>query len=135
VWDLASGAPGGEPLRGHDESVTSVTVGMLEGRPVIVSGGEDGTVRVWDLASGAPGGEPLRGHDQSVTSVTVGMLEGRPVIVSGGIDRTVRVWDFRDGELAAIHSGNEISALTCGATGTLVVGGTRGLMAIHVEPQ
>ena len=45
---LTSGAPRGEPWRGHDGGVTSVAVGTLEGRPVIVSGGWDGTVRVWD---------------------------------------------------------------------------------------
>ena len=84
----------GEPLRGHDGGVISVAVGTVDGRPVIVSGGSDGTVRVWDLTSGGPRGEPLRGHDGGVTSVAVGTLEGRPVIVSGGDDGTVRVWDL-----------------------------------------
>ena len=92
VWDLATGRPVGEPLRGHDGPVESVAVGELEGRAVIVSGGADGTVRVWDLATGRPVGEPLRGHDGPVKSVAVGELEGRAVIVSGGEDGTVRVW-------------------------------------------
>ena len=74
----------------------SVALGTLEGRAVLVSGGEDETVRVWDLASGAPRGEPLRGHEGAVCSVALGTVEGRPVIVSGG-DRTVRVWDLASG--------------------------------------
>jgi WD40 repeat protein len=37
-----------------------VAVGALrDGTPVIVSGGEDGTVRVWRLADGTPVGVPL----------------------------------------------------------------------------
>ena len=99
VWRLADGTPAGEPLTGHDGSVTAVAVGALpDGTPVIVSGGWDGTVRVWRLADGTPAGEPLTGHDGSVTAVAVGALpDGIPVIVSGGQDGTVRVWRLADG--------------------------------------
>ena len=106
VWNLASGTsrwpfarlffgrntPRGKPLLGHTGLVSSVVLGELDGRPVIVSGGDDGTVRVWDLASDAPRCEPLRGHTGLVSSVVLGELDGRPVIVSGGRDATVRVW-------------------------------------------
>ena len=60
VWRLADGTPVGEPLRGHHGSVTAVAAGALpDGTPVIISGGDDGTVRVWRLADGTPVGEPL----------------------------------------------------------------------------
>jgi WD40 repeat protein len=49
VWDLESGEPGPGPLTGHDRSVSAVAVGERHGRPVIISGGADQTVRVWDL--------------------------------------------------------------------------------------
>ena len=84
MWDLATGAPRGEPLTGHDGAVCAVAVGELDGRPVAVTGGDDGTVRVWDLATGAQRGEPLTGHDGSVRAVAVGELDGRPVVVTGG---------------------------------------------------
>ena len=79
--------------------MTAVAVGALpDGTPVIVSGGQDRTVRVWRLADGAPVGEPLRGHTGSVNAVAVGALpDGTPVIVSGGDDDTVRVWRLADG--------------------------------------
>ena len=110
VWRLARrplslgfqvvGRPVGEPLTGHTGRVSAVAVGALpDGTPVIVSGGEDGTVRVWRLADGTPVGEPLTGHDRHrVCAVAVGALpDGTPVIVSGGEDGTVRVWRLADG--------------------------------------
>ena len=132
VWDLASGAPRGEPLPGHKGWVHSVAVGTLENRPVIVSGGSwfDGTVRVWDLASGASRGEPLRGHKDLVSSVALGTLEDRPVIVSGGRDRTVRVWDIQDGACTAVHIGTDVKGLAWATTGALVVACGAGLMAL-----
>jgi WD40 repeat protein len=66
--------------------------------PVIVSGGEDRTVRVWWLTDGTPIGKPLRAHDGWVRAVAAAALpDGTPVIVSGGDDRTVRVWRLTDG--------------------------------------
>jgi WD40 repeat protein len=82
----------------HDEAVGAVAVGERRGRPVIVSGSDDETVRVWDLESGEPVLGPLTGHDEAVGAVAVGERRGRPVIVSGSDDETVRVWDLESGE-------------------------------------
>jgi WD40 repeat protein len=81
--------------------VSAVAVGVLpdDGTPVIVSGGDDATVRVWRLADGTPVGEPLTGHTGDVNGVAVGVLpdDGTPVIVSGSDDATVLVWRLADG--------------------------------------
>ena len=63
-----------------------VAAGALpDGTPVIISGGDDGTVRVWRIADGTPVGEPLTGHDDAVHAVAAGALpDGTPVIISGG---------------------------------------------------
>ena len=99
--------PNRRPITGHGWAVSSVAVGELDGGPVIISGGADGTVRRWDLATGTPIGGPITGHDGSVNAVAVGELEGRPVIISGGADETVRRWDLASTELI----GDPIEAL------------------------
>jgi WD40 repeat protein len=48
------------------QGVNAVAAGTLpDGTPVIISGGEDGTVWVWRTADGTPVGEPLTGHDST----------------------------------------------------------------------
>ena len=84
-------------LIGHTGNVRSVAVGELDGRPAVISGGDDATVQVWDLAAGRPLGDPLVGHTGYVRSAAIGELDSRPVVVSGGDDQTVRVWDLATG--------------------------------------
>ncbi|MFJ6621511.1 hypothetical protein ACIQOW_28550 [Kitasatospora sp. NPDC091335] len=96
VW--ASGSQLGGCLwsvAGHPKGTSAVTTATVDGRPVVVTGGEEGTVRLWDLATGEPVGEPMTGHTQLIRSVATAEPDGRPVAVSGGVDRTVRVWDLR----------------------------------------
>ena len=85
-------------IAGRDDNyVNAVAVGELHGRPVIISGGHDGTVRVRDLETGNPVLGPLTSHDGPVEAVTVGERHGRQVIISGGRDGTVRVRDLETG--------------------------------------
>ena len=88
---MADGTPVGEPLTGHAGTVYAVAAGALpDGIPVIISGGDDGTVRVWRMADGTPVGEPLTGHDGKVYAVAAGALpDGTPVIISARL-RTAR---------------------------------------------
>ncbi|MGW0588972.1 WD40 repeat domain-containing protein [Streptosporangium sp. NPDC002607] len=83
----------------HDDVVSAVAVGQVNGRPVAVTGGGggengDGTVRVWDLTTRQPIGEPMTGHPEGVQAVAIGEVNGRPIAVTGGYDGMVRVWDL-----------------------------------------
>ncbi|KAG8789767.1 hypothetical protein FRC12_013275 [Ceratobasidium sp. 428] len=62
----------------------------------IVSGSEDGVVRVWDAETGDAVLGPLNGHSAYVTCVAFS-LDGR-WIASGSRDETIRVWNAETGE-------------------------------------
>ncbi len=86
--------PPHQTLTGHTEWVSAVAVAELDGRPVVISGSGDRTVRVWDLATGTPLSRPFTGHTDWVRAVAVAKLDNRPVAISGSTDGTVRMWDL-----------------------------------------
>jgi len=106
IWDLESGGQITAVLKGHTAPVNAVAVGNLrDGRPVVASGSNDGTVRRWELETGEAIGRGLEGHTAPVTTIAVGLRrDGRAVIVSGSSDLTVRVWDLETGECLTIIS-------------------------------
>ena len=93
-WQLQ---PPHQQITGHRGAVTAVAAAELDGRPVVISGSRDRTVRVWDLATGTPVGVPFTGHSDWVYAVAAAELDGRPVVISGSRDQTVRVWDLAAG--------------------------------------
>lgn len=58
-WGLLGADPGPPRLTGHEGPVTAVAIAGPAERPVVVTAGEDRTVRVWDLMSSAPIVDPM----------------------------------------------------------------------------
>jgi hypothetical protein len=98
VWNRkAGGTLRPVPLRAsHNGAVNAVAAAELDGRPVVISGSADGTVRIWDLATGAPVGTPFTRLGDTVVAVAAAELDGRPVVISGG-GIVVRVSDLATG--------------------------------------
>ncbi|PUB26182.1 WD40 repeat protein [Promicromonospora sp. AC04] len=75
-------------------NIRCLAVGLANGRPVAVTGAEDGTLRAWDLSARRMIGEPFRGSDAEIRAIAVMELDGPPVVVTAGHDGEVRVWAF-----------------------------------------
>jgi WD40 repeat protein len=86
-----------QQIVGHDGWVLAVATAELAGRPIIISGSNDRTVRVWDLATGTAVGGPFTGHRAAVNAVVAVERAGCLVVISASADGTVRVWDLADG--------------------------------------
>ena len=80
-------------LRGHTGEVHAV---VIHGE-IVISGGEDATIRFWNRRNGALLVPPLLGHTGRVEALAVG--PGK--VLSGGADGVVRVWDLTTGDADA----------------------------------
>ncbi|PHH64130.1 hypothetical protein CDD81_5005 [Ophiocordyceps australis] len=66
----------------------------------LLSGSDDGTVRLWDLVGGEAT-QTLVGHQDYVRSAAFMPGTMAPMVVSGSYDSTVKVWDPRQGNARA----------------------------------
>ena len=113
-WDVATGRPLGRPLVGHTGRVLAVTAGEFRGRPYIVTGGEDATVRVWETSAAAADNAA---ENQGILAAAIGRRAGVAVVVTVDQTRVLQTW--------SLATGDEISpavTTTGGAPATLAFG-------------
>jgi len=109
-WDVATGELLGEwsvgdlsePRLLPGSIGAAVAVAEVDGRPVVVSAGENGMIRCWDPATGRlraefPSGCKI-GTEQLITAMAVAELDGRPVVVTHHVNGTLRRWDLSAGK-------------------------------------
>ncbi|MFF9727080.1 caspase family protein, partial [Streptomyces gardneri] len=107
-----------DTLTGHTNPVTALACTTMEGAPIAVTSGNDGTVWVWNLASGTPIGQPIDADTVSVNAVACTTMDGAPIAVTAGSDGTVRMWDLTSGTPIGqpIDAGtNWVTAVACTA--------------------
>ncbi|OKH51781.1 NACHT and WD repeat domain-containing protein [Scytonema sp. HK-05] len=114
-------------LKGHSGSVNSVAI-STDGK-TIVSGADDGTVRLWNQ-QGQPMGQPLKGHSISVTAVAIS-TDGKTIV--SGADDGIRLWNQQGqpmGQPLKGHSGYVMSVAISTDGKTIVSGGDDGTVRL-----
>jgi WD40 repeat protein len=110
-----------EVPQAHGVPVAAVAVSP-DGRAV-VSGSDDGAVRIWDMATGQAL-RTLEGHRKGVNAVAVSRDGQR--VVSASDDGMVRVWDLASGRLLLALEGHSgwVDAVAVTPDSRLVVSGS-----------
>eukprot|EP00123_Amoebidium_parasiticum_P009176 comp19305_c0_seq1/m.22166 comp19305_c0_seq1/g.22166 ORF comp19305_c0_seq1/g.22166 comp19305_c0_seq1/m.22166 type:complete len:898 (-) comp19305_c0_seq1:632-3325(-) len=88
VWQLGSPTPN-FTLEGHEKGVNCVDYYQGGEKPYLISGGDDGNVKVWDYQNKVCV-QTLAGHTQNVSVAC--FHPDLPIIISGSEDGTVRIW-------------------------------------------
>ncbi|MFJ9777734.1 AAA family ATPase [Kitasatospora sp. NPDC101157] len=104
-----------EASLGHPVGLDSVATTVVDGRPVAVSAGWDGSLRVWDLASDRQRALP-GGHRTIVPAIACAEVDGRPVAVTVGWDNKVRIWDLSTCTERAVLTGHTNWVVTVACT-------------------
>lgn len=89
VWSLNS-TTCNYTLEGHEKGVNCLDYYCGSDKPYIVSGGDDGMVRVWDYQTKATV-RVMDGHAENVSSTL--FHPDLPLIISGSEDGTVKLWN------------------------------------------
>jgi WD40 repeat protein len=113
-WDVATGRPVGLPFVGHTGRVLAVAAGEFRGRPYVVTGGEDGTVRVWETGDAT---HESVAEQKGMLAVAVGRHDGATVVVTADQTRVLQTWSLSTGD----EAGPPVKT-TGGAPATLALG-------------
>lgn len=128
----------GCPVRAHDYGVSALAVLQAQdGRPLLLSGGSDGTVRTWDPES-LDVRHSWHAHDHGVNALAVLQRPGgRALLATGGDDGTLRFWNAEYGtEVTRTVTGRRIQSLLtfgCESGLRLAVVGDGGIACLAIN--
>ncbi|MFF4185098.1 caspase family protein [Streptomyces sp. NPDC001691] len=121
-------------LTGHSGEVNTVAFAELDGSPVVISGGDDRTVRVWDVRSQEQ--KCLFSGDMGwVRAVACMTLDGRSVVVCGTDSGHAHIWDLhREIELSVLightHWVRAVAGVRIEGRTAVVTGASDGTMCV-----
>lgn len=93
LWDVVTGQRI-KKFKGHTTFVNSVQ-GARRGPQMLVSGGDDSTIRLWDTRKR----NNVATFNSKYQVTTVTFNDTAEQVLSGGIDNEIKVWDIRKKEI------------------------------------
>ncbi|KAM7543119.1 hypothetical protein Aperf_G00000014301 [Anoplocephala perfoliata] len=100
IWDLNT-CQRVKKIRGHQNIVNSVDIAR-RGPQMIVSGSDDGTVRLWDRRQKTE----VQNFQNTYQVLSVTFNDTAEMIFSGGIDNIIKGWDLRKLDVAMRLNGH-----------------------------
>jgi WD40 repeat protein len=135
IWKVRQKRGRATVLSDPPEGISSAILTLIEGDPIVITGGFRGSVRLWNASSGQPMGERMIGRSDWIRALATGELDGRPVIVCGFEDGTLQLFDAGFyhllGEIKG-HAGR-VSSVVFGdvsGTTTIISGGRDGTVKL-----
>ena len=130
LWDLGRGK---RLARLEPAARAAVATAIVAGRPVVVTPGPDGSLRVWD-AAGQRTVRTIRTGVRVIDFLATGLLHGRPVALATGHDGPLTTWDLATGAaLDEIRLPDTCRGIALGEHGTLVVAIENDIAVIETE--
>lgn len=110
-----------QTLAGHSNVVNSVAYSPDGSK--IISGSQDGIIKIWDANTGACF-QTLTGHFGSVRSVAFSHDGSK--IISGAGDKTIKIWDANTGECLQTLEGHlySVRSVAFSPDGTRIISGS-----------
>lgn len=117
LWDIVTGERV-RKFKGHTTFVNTVQ-GARRGPQIMVSGGDDSTIRLWDNRKKQC--TSTINSSYQVTAVTFN--DTAEQIFSGGIDNDIKVWDMRTGTISYLLKGHTdtVTGLELSADGSYLL--------------
>lgn len=125
----------GQRLTGEGSGRLAMTLGEIEGIPVVISGHESGWIDVFTVETAARVGERIGRHPGRITALAYGELFGWPIVISGDESGIVCLWALGSGQLlTSIHTLGWVTALAIARSDRIVVATKRGTVAVRLNP-
>lgn len=86
--------PAGTWLHCHLGGVRAMAMAWAQGRDLLMTGGDDGTIRGVDLTDWRVVADPVLAHPGGVTAMAAVAVDHDVVAVTGGVDGAVHVWKW-----------------------------------------
>ena len=124
VYDINTGTPVLDPLKGHEDLVRSV-LWSRDGSKLF-SASHDKTIRCWNSGTGKQTGQPWTGHTDRISSLS--LSPDGTLLASASWDKTVRFWDTAYGRPIRQHLQHDVSARSVcfSPSGEFVASGDEG---------